>query len=417
MKQQDLQFVIYKRKLIFMNSNSTQAKHARRQYVYSTALLAMVFSLIISIAFLCVPSPIDSAAQAAEGNQPVMIQAGHADFGPTLIDSKWKLKIRDDTGDEPVWRDPENVVFKLGSNSIIAMPDDAAYSFIGEKPGTKLYVIPQTQNPDVPWLGWNTQEGGVLNELDRGANLSLEGVSGPGKLHVYLENGNNNPQQLWDSTKGYPQNSWIEANAHTHVNWVFSKPGIYHVKLTFSGKLKNGRSVSDTRVLNFAVGDNTDPNAALSASADSHADDDGQSDDGAQDADNTQGDNAAEGNSRHHAHSALNHKGKNVTKNDDTTLALQLIGVFVAVIAVIIVIFVCIAVMKSKKAREEALAQQDSLQHAQQTVKHENSLSNLVREQETTVMAPINTHTAGSGASQFDSSSFDSSSFDSSQWK
>lgn len=100
----------------------------------------------------------------------------------------------------------------------------------------------------------------------------------------------------------------------------------------------------------------------------------------------------------------MNHKGKNVTKNDDTTLALQLIGVFVAVIAVIIVIFVCIAVMKSKKAREEALAQRDSLQHAQQTVKHENSLSNLVREQETTVMAPIDTHTTESGASQFDSS-------------
>lgn len=385
--------------------------NTKKHYVV-TSIMAAISILFMIISMSVLPSPLFQEAHAVTSNQPVMMQAGHADFGPTLSGGKWKIQIRDDTGDDPVWRDPENVVFRLGNSSIVPMPDDSTYAFIGEKPGTKLYVIPQTQNQDVVWLGWNTQEGGVLNELDRGANLSLEGVSGPGKLHVYLENGNNNPQQLWDSTKGYPQNSWIEANAHTHVNWVFSKPGIYHVKLTFSGKLKNGRSVSDTRVLNFAVGDNADPNAALSASADSSADDDEQSDDGAQDADNTQGDNAAEGNSRHHAHSALNHKGKNVTKNDDTTLALQLIGVFVAVIAVIIVIFVCIAVMKSKKAREEALAQQDSLQHAQQTVKHENSLSNLVREQETTVMAPINTHTAGSGASQFDSSSFDSS-----QWK
>lgn len=250
-----------------MNYKQNETLQVKRKHVYSTALLALIFSLVTLVASLCAPNPMQETAYANEGNQPVMIQAGHADFGPTLIDGKWKLKIRDDTGDEPVWRDPENVVFKLGGNSIIPMPDDAAYSFIGEKPGTKLYVIPQTQNPDVPWLGWNTQEGGVLNELDRGANLSLEGVSGPGKLHVYLENGNNNPQQLWDSTKGYPQNSWIEANAHTHVNWVFSKPGIYHVKLTFSGKLKNGRAVSDTRVLNFAVGDNTDPNAALGASA------------------------------------------------------------------------------------------------------------------------------------------------------
>ena len=232
-----------------------------------TSIMAAISILFMIISMSVLPSPLFQEAHAVTSNQPVMMQAGHADFGPTLSGGKWKIQIRDDTGDDPVWRDPENVVFRLGNSSIVPMPDDSTYAFIGEKPGTKLYVIPQTQNQDVVWLGWNTQEGGVLNELDRGANLSLDGVSGPGKLHVYLENGNNNPQQLWDSTKGYPQNTWIETNAHTHVNWVFSKPGVYHVKLTFSGKLKNGRKVSDTRLLNFAVGENTNPQDALAASS------------------------------------------------------------------------------------------------------------------------------------------------------
>lgn len=400
-----------------MNYKQNETLQVKRKHAYSTALLALIFSLVTLVASLCAPNPMQETAYATEGNQPVMIQAGHADFGPTLIDGKWKLKIRDDTGDEPVWRDPENVVFKLGGNSIIPMPDDAAYSFIGEKPGTKLYVIPQTQNPDVPWLGWNTQEGGVLNELDRGANLSLEGVSGPGKLHVYLENGNNNPQQLWDSTKGYPQNSWIETNAHTHVNWVFSKPGIYHVKLTFSGKLKNGRAVSDTRVLNFAVGDNTDPNAALGAGAAAGASgDEGNEED--QDEENNDESTKDETNNHHKLlRNKHKHSHKVSEKSDDTALVLQIVGIFVAIIAVIIVIFVLIAVVKSKKARNLALAKQVSAQANQQYANNANfvnnangdsTLSNLVRDQETTVMSPINN-------SQYSQS--DNMQSDGTQWK
>lgn len=421
-----------------MNFTHNTVSSQKRRHAYAKALTAMMLSLLTIIASVCLPAPLMNVA-FAESNQPVMIQAGHADFGPTLIDNKWKMKIRDDTGDEPVWRDPENVVFRLANNAIVPMPNDAAYSFIGEKPGTKLYVIPQTQNPDVPWLGWNTQEGGVLNELDRGANLSLDGVSGPGKLHVYLENGNNNPQQLWDSTKGYPQNTWIETNAHTHVNWVFSKPGVYHVKLTFSGKLKNGRTVSDTRVLNFAVGDSTDPQAALGAATDGgDQSDEGNADDN--DADNAGADGTEEntdGGDR--AHAASRNVHKQAARNADTTSGLlQLVGIMVAIVAIIIVAFVGFAVVKSRKARQQALAEQhngqQSVQPMQsvqtvraaqqtqpvqmvQTINEDNNLSNLVSGQETTVMAPIDTHTTESGASQFDSSGFDSSGFDSSQWK
>lgn len=332
------------------------------------AFIAAICSAITLIATVLMPSPLVGSANAVTSNQPVMIQAGHADFGPTLSGGNWKMKIRDDTGDEPVWRDPENVVFKLGSNSIIPMPNDSTYSFIGEKPGTKLYVIPQTQNPDVPWLGWNTQEGGVLNELDRGANLSLNGVSGPGKLHVYLENGNNAPQQLWDSTKGYPQNSWIEANAHTHVNWVFSKPGIYHVKLAFSGKLKNGRAVSDTRVLNFAVGDKTDAQAALpSASAGSA--DQGESGDAQDEANGSEG---ADGNGDENAANSENNNGnkfannsrkKHKSNSDDTVAIAQIVMIVFAILTIIIIAFIAFAVVKSKRARQMAINQHDSNSH------------------------------------------------------
>lgn len=334
----------------------------------ATALIAAICSAITLIATVLMPSPFVESANAATSNQPVMIQAGHADFGPTLSGGNWKMKIRDDTGDEPVWRDPENVVFKLGSSSIVSMPDDSTYSFIGEKPGTKLYVIPQTQNPDVPWLGWNTQEGGVLNELDRGANLSLDGVSGPGKLHVYLENGNNAPQQLWDSTKGYPQNSWIEANAHTHVNWVFSKPGIYHVKLTFSGKLKNGRSVSDTRVLNFAVGEKTDAQAALPSAGSAGQGGASQTDaqdeaNGSEDAEENGDEDAASGENNNGNKSANNSRKKHKSSSDDTIAIAQIVMIVFAILTIIIIAFIAFAVVKSKRARQRAINQHDSNSH------------------------------------------------------
>lgn len=337
--------------------------NTKKHYVV-TSIMAAISILFMIISMSVLPSPLFQEAHAVTSNQPVMMQAGHADFGPTLSGGKWKIQIRDDTGDDPVWRDPENVVFRLGNSSIVPMPDDSTYAFIGEKPGTKLYVIPQTQNQDVVWLGWNTQEGGVLNELDRGANLSLDGVSGPGKLHVYLENGNKHPQQLWDSTKGYPQNTWIETNAHTHVNWVFSKPGVYHVKLTFSGKLKNGRKVSDTRLLNFAVGENTNPQDALATSSTSGKSSSQNNNENEEDTDENESEDDSDDriNEPDEAYSKDNKnsskRNRKHNKKDDTSLVIaQMVTVTFVLLLIIVIIFLVIAVVKTRKAKKLAIEQ------------------------------------------------------------
>ncbi|WP_418969494.1 TIGR03773 family transporter-associated surface protein [Alloscardovia omnicolens] len=223
--------------------------------VVCVALVCTVFSFIFGIVNL---SP------AYAQTEKILLQKGHADFGPTLSEGSWRLKIRDDTGSTPVWRNPADVVMEVSEKAVIAMPQDSRYSFIGAQAGQKLYVIPQTQNPDVMWLGWNTQENQVVSELRDGAHLSLDKVEGPGKVHVYLENGNlQAPQQLWSSDAAMPQKTWIEANTHTHANWVFSKKGIYHLTFTASGTLKNGQTVSHTATLNFAVGAGVNAQDAL----------------------------------------------------------------------------------------------------------------------------------------------------------
>ena len=101
------------------------------------------------------------------------------------------------------------------------MPNDPRYSFVGAPAGSKVYVIPQTETKGVIWPGWNTQDPQLVSKLNRGVNLTLEQVSGPGTFSLYLENGNfSAPQVLWSSTKSEPQKLWVEKNTHTHANWV-----------------------------------------------------------------------------------------------------------------------------------------------------------------------------------------------------
>ena len=199
--------------------------------------------------------------QTLSAEQPVAsgrteISAGHVDMGPRVNNGKFELMLHDDHGEAPVWRSLDEVIYRGSDKAILEVPNDPRYSFVGAPAGSKVYVIPQTETKGVIWPGWNTQDPQLVSKLNRGVNLTLEQVSGPGTFSLYLENGNfSAPQVLWSSTKSEPQKLWVEKNTHTHANWVFTAPGEYLLKVTASAELSDGLTVSDTRYLKFAVGD------------------------------------------------------------------------------------------------------------------------------------------------------------------
>lgn len=199
--------------------------------------------------------------QTLSAEQPVAsgrteISAGHVDMGPRFNNGKFELMLHDDHGETPVWRSLNEVIYRGSDKAILEVPNDPRYSFVGAPAGSKVYVIPQTETKGVIWPGWNTQDPQLVSKLNRGVNLTLEQVSGPGTFSLYLENGNfSAPQVLWSSTKSEPQKLWVEKNTHTHANWVFTAPGEYLLKVTASAELSDGSTVSDTRYLKFAVGD------------------------------------------------------------------------------------------------------------------------------------------------------------------
>ena len=201
-----------------------------------------------------------------QGTGQVVVDRGHVDFGPTLNTGEWRIQIHDDTRVPSYWRDPSDVAIAVTDASQLTVPDDPAYAFLGQPAGTDVWVIPQTQDPEVIWTGWNTQEPGVLDSLALGTTLTIHGMQGPGDVVVYLQSGNfGEPDPLWSSLEPFPQQSWIEVNTHTHANWIFSEPGVYLVEVEFSADLVDGSSVSATDVLRFAVGDATPAEEALAA--------------------------------------------------------------------------------------------------------------------------------------------------------
>lgn len=211
--------------------------------------------------------------QTLSAEQPVAsgrteISADHVDMGPRFNNGKFELMLHDDHGETPVWRSLDEVIYRGSDKAILEVPNDPRYSFVGAPAGSKVYVIPQTETKGVIWPGWNTQDPQLVSKLNRGVNLTLEQVSGPGTFSLYLENGNfSAPQVLWSSTKSEPQKLWVEKNTHTHANWVFTAPGEYLLKVTASAELSDGSTVSDTRYLKFAVGDSANADALYAMEA------------------------------------------------------------------------------------------------------------------------------------------------------
>lgn len=217
---------------------------------------------------------------AAPGTEAT-IDHGHVDLGLLLVDGQAQFLARDDSAATPVWRDPADVVFDVGDNAQLTLPEDKAFSFVGAEPGSQVWVVPQTEQADVPWLGWNTQAPSLTDNVDRGLTMEFLGHQGPGEFSLFLQNGGfEEPQLLWSTATGATDGFWVDLGTHTHANWVFSEPGIHQVRVRMSGQGAGesaGSDVAAEATLTFAVGAGTDVAQAHAAQWDPRAESSGAS--------------------------------------------------------------------------------------------------------------------------------------------
>ena len=251
-----------------------------------SARLGMSLSALLVSAFLVIvgapssfadPSPDPDLAQSVAAheewsNEASEISVGHVDLGPRLIDGQWRAGLRHDAESGAVWRDPNQTVLRVSDAAIMTAPDSADYPFLADVAGKPVYVVPQTQNPSVVWLGWNTQDPAVTATIDRGLTMRVGPVSGPGRAWLFLQSGTFGKPLLLADSGAAPGDVWIDSGTHVHANWAFSAPGTYTATVTFLGTTTAGEAVSASTTLRFAVGDAASESEALAMAAPAAAD-------------------------------------------------------------------------------------------------------------------------------------------------
>ena len=252
------------------------ATGASRRPVTGMSVLAFIMSAFLIVvgapSSFADPSPDPDLAQSVAAheewsNEASEISVGHVDLGPRLIDGQWRAGLRHDAESGAVWRDPNQTVLRVNDAAIMTAPDSADYPFLADVAGKPVYVVPQTQNPGVVWLGWNTQDPAVTATIDRGLTMRVGPVSGPGRAWLFLQSGTFGKPLLLADSGAAPGDVWIDSGTHVHANWAFSAPGTYTATVTFLGTTTTGEAVSASTTLRFAVGDAASASEALAMAA------------------------------------------------------------------------------------------------------------------------------------------------------
>ena len=248
------------------------SRRPRLGMTLSALLVSALLFIVGAPSSVADPSPDPDLAQSVAAheewsNEASEISVGHVDLGPRLIDGQWRAGLRHDAESGAVWRDPNQTVLRVNDAAIMTAPNSADYPFLADVVGKPVYVVPQTQNPSVVWLGWNTQDPAVTATIDRGLTMRVGPVSGPGRAWLFLQSGTFGKPLLLADSGAAPGDVWIDSGTHVHANWAFSAPGTYTATVTFLGTTTAGEAVNASTTLRFAVGDAASASEALAMAA------------------------------------------------------------------------------------------------------------------------------------------------------
>jgi surface-anchored protein len=196
-----------------------------------------------------------AGAVPAVANPVVVLEQGHVDAVDVHYeDGALQLHVHDETVDPSVERDPADVVLRVLPGAETVVPDDPAYGFLG-RAGAPVWVLPQAQDPELLWPGLSTEELAPGVFAGDTVTLMLRRVRGPGALSVFTTDAIGAPTVLANSGDGTPDRLTLATGGHQHVNWGFTRAGVYRATFQAAATLADGtRVVSDPVVYTFQVG-------------------------------------------------------------------------------------------------------------------------------------------------------------------
>lgn len=150
----------------------------------------------------------------------------------------------------------DHPLIKLFDTNVPEGSPNVALAENAEPYGAKLLPLVENITLDTVWLGF-----GVRGETqDRAAEIDvhLTGHTGPGQVSMFLTDAFGTPEIYWNTADGLSDADAITLppNAHTHVNWTFTEPGVY--TLDMAATLTDAGVVTEegTGTFTFAVGVN-----------------------------------------------------------------------------------------------------------------------------------------------------------------
>ena len=198
---------------------------------------------------------------------------GHADIGVGFEDNSLHLHLHASETDpiellsgRTVSGEFEPDAFYIGvPNPPINRQAGAEWNFVAANAGDLVWFLPQSSDPDKPFLGLGLEE---LDTADGWSSItwrfdSIAPMAGsaPSEFSIWQQGpaGNNVRASTLDPTGD--NNSWTQtAGQHDHFNFGFTAQGLYEVTFTVTGQNSGSGGIAagtytDTATFRFAIGD------------------------------------------------------------------------------------------------------------------------------------------------------------------
>ncbi|MGJ4086907.1 TIGR03773 family transporter-associated surface protein [Corynebacterium macclintockiae] len=193
--------------------------NARRPVAVLAAAFLTAFTAFFGIGDLGLQSLPQAKADS------VTLDKGHIDaFHVTSSGSgNLKLDLTEDTTGSHVARDPNNVTLKVGAEAYEPRTEGVS------EVGVPTYFLPQTQNENLIWPGWDTQ--GVAPHYSD-VKINFNRVCGPGRVFMWSQVNGRMAPLLTDGIEVKSGNSINQSYpSHVHANWAFERPGRYSMQV------------------------------------------------------------------------------------------------------------------------------------------------------------------------------------------
>ncbi|MDR6269815.1 anchored repeat ABC transporter, substrate-binding protein [Arthrobacter russicus] len=180
-------------------------------------------------------------------------------YEPTLRDVR-NIAYADVAFTNHLLLEEHNLIKSLDANLRPGTPN-ISLAEASEKYGAHIMPLLENLTLDTIWLGLRVRGAGTGLGADRNSDVLLSAVSvdGPGALLAYGTETFGKTELYFDSTDGVSpekDRTTLPPDAHTHLSWAFTAPGIYRLTVQADLKTAAGTQRIGEQTFSFAVGVN-----------------------------------------------------------------------------------------------------------------------------------------------------------------